>query len=76
MTDFLSFNSVSFEHDTNIGRLCEVLNTKFASGLWHGKLKIQNTSWLWFVNRIVAAMNKDKLRCGVFGLYPACVTGI
>jgi hypothetical protein len=59
MMGFLHFNSVSFELDTNAGYVCEALNTKFGSWLWHDMFKIQNTKWLWLVNGIVAGMNND-----------------
>jgi hypothetical protein len=72
MMDFLHFNSVSFENGTNVGYVCEVLNTKTGCGLWHDMFKIQNTKWLWLVNGIVAGINNDKLQC-VFGLYLAYV---
>jgi hypothetical protein len=69
--DFLHFNGVSFELDTNVGYVCEVLNTKIGCGLWHERFKIQNTKWLWLVKGVVPGMNKDKLQCDVFGLCSA-----
>jgi hypothetical protein len=60
--DGFSFNSVSFEIDTNVGYVCEQLNMKIGCVLWHDTFKIQNTKWLWLVNGIVAGMNNDKLR--------------
>jgi hypothetical protein len=76
MMDFLNFSSVSFENDANVGYVCEVLNTKIGCGLWHDTFKIQNTKWLWPVRGVVAGMSKDKLKSGVFGIYPAYVAGI
>jgi hypothetical protein len=74
--DFISFNSVSIELDTNVGYVCERLGTEIGCGIWHDTFKIQNTKWLWLVNYLVAAMNNDKIRSCVFGLFPPYVAGI
>jgi hypothetical protein len=76
MMDFLHFNSVSFENDTNVGHVCEQLSTKIGCGVWHDTFQILNTKWLWLVNDIVAAMSNDKIRSAVFVLYPGYVAGI
>ena len=52
-----------------------ISNHILGAGIWHDMFVIQNTNWLWLVSD-VAAMNSDKLLCGVFGMYPSFVTGI
>ena len=74
--DFLHFRSVSFQPDTNIGLLCEELNNMVGNAIWYDTFNIQNTKWLWLVNDIVAAMNRDGIKYGCFKLYPSFVAGI
>jgi hypothetical protein len=74
--DFLDFRDVSFRANTNIGRLCEDLNAVLGEGIWYDRAEVRNSKWLWLVNNIVAAMNKNNILCGSFGLYPSFVVGI
>jgi len=39
-------------------------------------LILQFSKWLWFVNNIVASLNKHNILIGCFGLYPSFVAGI
>ena len=73
--DFLHFGSVSFQPDTNLGHLCEELNNVVGNAIRYDTFNIQNTKWLWLVNDIVAAMNRDGILCGSFELYPSFVAG-
>jgi hypothetical protein len=73
---FLQFADVSFRTHTNIGRICEDLNSMIGEEVWHDTFKIQNTNWLYLVNYIVSAINNDESLCVCFGLYTSYVTGI
>jgi len=46
------------------------------NAIWYDTFNIQNTKWLWLVNDIVAAMNRDGIKCCCFELYPSFVAGI
>jgi hypothetical protein len=74
--DFLQLAYVSFQPDTNIGRLCEVLKNMVGKAIWCDTFAIRNTKGLWLVNNIVAVMNNNKILCGSFGIYPSFTTGI
>jgi len=74
--DFLHFGSVSFQPDTTIWHLCEELNNMVGNAIWYDTFNIQNTKWLWLVNDIVAAMNRDGVQCCCFELYPSFVAGV
>ena len=73
--DFLYFNDVSFHPDASIGSLCEDLNKIVGYGMWYDTFQVQNTKWLWLVNKIVTELNSDKVLCGCFGVYPSYVSG-
>ena len=74
--DFLDFRNVSFLANSSIGRLGEDLNNNVGHGVWHDTYQGKNTKWLWFVNDIVTAMNRDKVLCGSFVLDPSYVAGV
>jgi len=68
--DFLHFDGVSFQPDTNIGQLCKELNKVIGNAVWYDTFNIRNTKWLWLVNNIVAVMkNNNNILCGFFGGY-------
>jgi hypothetical protein len=73
--DFLQFADVSFQPDTNIGRLCEILNNTVGNAIWCDAFAIRNKKWFLLVNNIVAVMNNNIL-CGCFGIYPRLAGGI
>jgi hypothetical protein len=76
--DFLHFDSVSFQPDTNIGQLCEELIKIVGQGIhwYYDNFKIRNTKWLWLVNYVVAVINSEKFLCGCFELFPSYVAGV
>jgi hypothetical protein len=74
--DFLHFQCVSLYPDSGIGRLCENLNNVIGNGIWHDTYQVQNPDMLWFVNKIIEAMNSDNMLCGCFGLYPSYIGAI
>ena len=74
--EFLDYPSVSFGSNGDMGRLCIDLDYTVRAGIWYDTFSIENTKCLWFENNIVAAMNSDKVLCGVFGMHPSFVAGI
>ena len=71
--DFLHYNGVSFQPDTNIGQLCEKINNILDLGIYYYTCKMQNAKWLWLINNVVTVMNNDKILCGAFGLHRSFV---
>ena len=66
--DFLDFPDVSFLPTSNIGQLCEDLNTIVGQGVWNDTFQVQNTKWLWLLNNIVTIINSDNVLCGSYRL--------
>jgi len=56
--------------------MCKDLNEIVGQGIYYDTFKIQNTNWLWFVNDIDTALNKDSVPCSSFGFYSSYVAGI
>ena len=69
--NFLDFADVSFCANTNIGQLCQDLNSTVGLIVWYDTFQIKNSEWLWLVSDIVATINSDKILYGSFGLYPS-----
>jgi hypothetical protein len=67
---------VSICANTNIGQLCQDLNSIVVLSVWYETFEIKNSKWLWLVNDIVANINSDKILCGSFGLYPSYAAGV
>ena len=67
--DSLDFPDVSFCANTNIGQLCEDLNSIVGLSVWYVTFQIKNSEWLWLVSDIVATINSNEILCGSFGLY-------
>ena len=61
--DFLDFADISFCANTNIGQLCEGLNSIVGLCVWYDTFQIKNSEWLWLVSDIVATINSDKIVC-------------
>jgi hypothetical protein len=67
---------VPFHPDANVGHLCNNLNNTIDIGIWYDTFEVQNTKWLWLVNKVVAILNSDNMHCGCFGQYASYVAGI
>ena len=64
--DFLDFADVSFCASTNIGQLCQDLNSIVGLSVWYDTFQIKNSQWSWLVSDIVATINSDKILRGSF----------
>jgi hypothetical protein len=74
--EYLNFSSISFGSEFEMRLVFTKLNNNIRAGTWFDSFTVQNTKWFSLVKNIVAALNSDRVMCGVFGLYPSNVGGI
>jgi len=58
--DRLLFKCTSFTPYSSIGQLCEALNKIVGYGIYYDIFKIQNTKWLWFVDKFITIINSNR----------------
>ena len=59
--DFLDFADVSICANTNIGQLCQDLNSIVGLSAWYDTFQIKNSEWLCFLSDIVATIKCGKI---------------